>query len=149
MTNSPAPHQNIVTVTDLNIETILQMQCELLDQQKELKTIELETMDHLRQLHQNISKLANKFESFELSLQTQNNNLIQQQNLNSNLSLINNTNINNTNGQINNNNNNNNNNQENQNLNNLKAAKNVFNKLNSTIGQQLKVKKIRLIHFFK
>lgn len=120
---SPAPHQTaqLVTVTDLNIETILQMQCELLDQQKELKNIELETMDHLRQLHQNINRLASKLDSFELSFQGQNapgstnfNNVI---NNGTNISIS----------------------QDNQSLNGLKAARNVFNKLNTTIGQQLKV----------
>lgn len=62
-----ATPQQIVTVSDLNIETILQMQCDLLEQQKELKTIELETMEQLRLLQQNISKLARKFDSFETS----------------------------------------------------------------------------------
>lgn len=126
LSSSPSPHHqtsqpsqptSLVTVSDLNIETILQMQCELLDQQKELKTIELETMDHLRQLHQNITKLAGKFESFEHSLQA-----------GGQYGVANNGHMNeavgmghlSANGGI-------------------RAAKNVFNKLNSTIGQQLKV----------
>ena len=123
-----------MTVSDLNIETILQMQCELLEQQKELKTIELETMDHLRQLHQNISKLTSKFDSFEHNLT---------HNINNVSNSINSSNFNNNfNHNVISNNNGANNcqilNQENGH-NSLKAAKNVFNKLNSTIGQQLKV----------
>lgn len=95
------------------------MQCELLDQQKELKTIELETMDHLRQLHQNITKLAGKFESFEQSLQTGDrqcgvggNGLMNE--------AIGMGHVGGSGG--------------------LRAAKNAFNKLNSAIGQQLKVR---------
>ena len=49
----------------MNIETILQMQCELLEQQKELKSIEMETMQQLRQLHENIHRLSRKFDAFE------------------------------------------------------------------------------------
>lgn len=110
----------------MNIETILQMQCELLDQQKELKTIELETMDHLRQLHQNISKLVSKFNLFEMSLQ-------QSQSVpavNPNNSTFNNVINTSSNGNF-----------QLTNLENsgLKVAKNTFNKLNATIGQQLKV----------
>lgn len=93
------------------------MQCELLDQQKELKTIELETMDHLRQLHQNISKLAGKFESFEQSLQTGG-----QYGMGGNSHMNEAIGV----GHVGSNGG-------------LRAAKNVFNKLNSTIGQQLKV----------
>ena len=58
-------HHYRVTVNDMNIETILQMQCELLDQQKELKLIETDTLEQLRLLHTNISRLAKKFDSFE------------------------------------------------------------------------------------
>lgn len=61
---------NIVTVSDMNIETILQMQCDLLEQQKELKSIELETMEQLRLLQQNIGKLTRKFDSFETTCAT-------------------------------------------------------------------------------
>lgn len=135
--STPIANQNVVTVSDLNIETILQMQCELLEQQKELKTIELETMEHLRQLHQNINKLSSKFECFELSLNGQlNNTQLVQSSLNISPNNFN---------QFNNNMNNESSenchmtSNEHQNFNNLKAAKNVFNKINSTIGQQLKL----------
>lgn len=50
---------------DISIETVLQMQCALLDQQKELKSIEYETMEQLKMLQQNLSQLAKKFNSFE------------------------------------------------------------------------------------
>jgi hypothetical protein len=61
---------NVTTVittgaTTTNIETVLQMQCALLDQQKELKAIEYETMEQLKLLHQNLNRLAKKFDSFE------------------------------------------------------------------------------------
>lgn len=62
---TPTNNTNLVTVSDMNIETILQMQCELLEQQKELKNIEIETMEQLKLLHQNINRLAKKFDSFE------------------------------------------------------------------------------------
>jgi hypothetical protein len=62
---TPTNNTNVVTVSDMNIETILQMQCELLEQQKELKNIEIETMEQLKLLHQNINRLAKKFDSFE------------------------------------------------------------------------------------
>ncbi len=117
----------------MNIETILQMQCELLDQQKELKTIELETMEHLRQLNQNISKLAKKFDSFEMSL---NNNY---SSATATTSITTTTTNNNNNSSSSNCILNNNNNDNQNNVNNIKAAKNAFTKLNSTIGQQLKV----------
>jgi len=102
---------------ELNIETILQMQSELLEQQKELKNIELETMDHLQQLHHNISRLASKFDLFELNLQAHHNN--ESHNSFNNINM----------------------NQENHsnNLNGLNTVKNVFNKLNTIIGQQIKV----------
>jgi hypothetical protein len=61
---------NVVTVSDMNIETILQMQCELLEQQKELKNIEIETMEQLKLLHQNINRLSKKFDSFENVIST-------------------------------------------------------------------------------
>ncbi len=61
---------NIVSVSDVNIETILQMQCDLLEQQKELKSIELDTMEQLKLLQQNISKLTRKFDSFETTCAT-------------------------------------------------------------------------------
>jgi hypothetical protein len=61
---------NIVSVSDLNIETILKMQCDLLEQQKELKSIELDTIEQLKLLQQNISKLARKFDSFETTCAT-------------------------------------------------------------------------------
>lgn len=57
---------NIIQVNDVNLETILQMQCQLLDQQKELKSIELETMEQLRRLHENINRLSRKFDSFQV-----------------------------------------------------------------------------------
>lgn len=47
------------------------MQCELLDQQKELKTIEMETIEQLKLLHQNVVNLAKKFDLFEQKLQSQ------------------------------------------------------------------------------
>jgi protein associated with RNAse G/E len=53
---------------DLNIEAILKMQSELLDQQKELKSIEMDTLEQLKQLHTNISRLARKFDTFETSV---------------------------------------------------------------------------------
>lgn len=56
---------NVIAVSDSNIEAILQMQNEYLEHQKELKTIEGETMEQLRLLHQNIGRLAKKFDSFE------------------------------------------------------------------------------------
>jgi hypothetical protein len=56
---------NVIAVSDSNIEAILQMQSEYLEHQKELKTIEGETMEQLRLLHQNIGRLAKKFDSFE------------------------------------------------------------------------------------
>ena len=111
----------VVTVNDMNIETILQMQCELLDQQKELKVIELETMEHLKQLNQNISKLAKKFDSFEMSLSGSYSALANQAGFNSSFNCI-----------------------SQESLQTLKNAKNVFGKLNTTIGQQLKVKKLIL-----
>ena len=61
---------NIVSVSDVNIETILQMQCDLVEQQKELKSIELDTMEQLKLLQQNISKLTRKFDSFETTCAT-------------------------------------------------------------------------------
>ena len=61
---------NIVSVNDLNIETILKMQCDLLEQQKELKSIELDTIEQLKLLQQNISKLTRKFDSFETTCAT-------------------------------------------------------------------------------
>ncbi len=130
ITLMPAVTSNIVTVSDLNIETILQMQCDLLEQQKELKTIELETMEQLRLLQQNISKLARKFDSFEYTCATHfptattNTNSNNSNNNNNNTSTAN----NNTAGSING--------LTNDNLaatNGFKAAKNVFNKLNSSI----------------
>jgi hypothetical protein len=59
-------YQNVIQVSDMNIEAIVQMQHDLIEQQKELKTIEAETMEQLRLLHNNISKLAKKFDSFEI-----------------------------------------------------------------------------------
>lgn len=50
---------------NMNIETIMQMQCELIDQQKELKSIEMETIEQLKMLHRNVAVLAKKFEIFE------------------------------------------------------------------------------------
>lgn len=67
-------YQNVIQVSDMNIETILQMQHDLLEQQKELKTIEAETMEQLRLLHNNISKLAKKFDSFEIVISNLNEN---------------------------------------------------------------------------
>jgi len=61
---------NIVSVSDLNIETILKMQCDLLEQQKELKSIELDTMEQLKLFQQNIRKLTRKFDSFETTCAT-------------------------------------------------------------------------------
>jgi len=111
--------EQLASVSNHSIETILQMQSELLEQQKELKNIELETMDHLQQLHHNISRLASKFDLFELSLQTQLNNNLQHSFNNININM----------------------NQENQSNSTagIKTVKNVFNKLNSTIGQHIKV----------
>jgi len=62
---------NIIQVNDVNLETILQMQCQLLDQQKELKSIELETMEQLRRLHENINRLSRKFDSFQVIVSDQ------------------------------------------------------------------------------
>jgi hypothetical protein len=59
---------SLVTMNEVNIEAILQMQCELLDQQKELKSIEMDTLEQLKQLHTNISRLARKFDAFETSV---------------------------------------------------------------------------------
>jgi len=59
MNNSNSSNDN------MNIETILQMQCELIDQQKELKSIEMETIEQLKMLHRNVSVLAKKFDMFE------------------------------------------------------------------------------------
>lgn len=56
---------NAITLTDLNVETILQMQCELLDHQRELKTIEMETIEQLKLLHRNVTRLAKKFDLLE------------------------------------------------------------------------------------
>ena len=58
-------YQNVIQVTDGNIETVLQMQNELVEQQKEMKSLESETMEQLKLLQTNIAKLAKKFESFE------------------------------------------------------------------------------------
>ena len=116
----------VVTVNDMNIETILQMQCELLDQQKELKVIELETMEHLKQLNQNISKLAKKFDSFEMSLSGSYSALANQTGFNSSFNCI-----------------------SQESLQTLKTAKNAFGKLNTTIGQQLKVLSMIKLCFLK
>ena len=110
-TTSSSQNPSVVSVNDMNIETILQMQCELLDQQKELKSIELETMDQLRLLQQNIGKLSKKFDNFESSLNSL---------YGSNSSI----------------------------MNPIKSAKNVFNKLNSTFGQQLKLVEGELLKEF-
>jgi hypothetical protein len=65
-TDKTSTNRNTVfNVNDMNIETILQMQCELLEQQKELKSIEMETMQQLKQLHENIHRLSRKFDAFE------------------------------------------------------------------------------------
>lgn len=72
---------------DANLETILQMQCELIDLQKELKTIEYETMDQLKMLHQNLNRLSKKFDNFEntiLNYTSQSANVPQGNNINNN-----------------------------------------------------------------
>jgi hypothetical protein len=122
----------------MNIETILQMQCELLDQQKELKNIELETMEHLRLLNQNISKLAKKFDSFEMTIAATNHSSLNASNNNSNNSnaaII----ANSFNAGINEN-------QIDSVSNGIKAAKTVFTKLNTTIGQNFKVNLINSVN---
>lgn len=56
-----------------NIETILAMQCELLEHQRELKQIEYEQIEQLRQLHSNLNRLSKKFDSFETIVTNVNN----------------------------------------------------------------------------
>ena len=50
---------------EMTIENIMQMQTELLEQQKDLKAIENVTMDQLKLLQLNLTRLAKKFDSFE------------------------------------------------------------------------------------
>lgn len=101
-------------VNDVNIETVLQMQCELLNQQKELKNIEIETMEQLRLLQENINKLSRKFDSFELIVSNQ---------INSNSLMVNNDFNNNISSSVNSQ---------------LKSTKSTLNKINHSI-QQIKV----------
>jgi hypothetical protein len=120
---SQQEYQNVIQVTDGNIETVLQMQHELVEQQKEMKSIESETMEQLKLLQTNITKLAKKFESFEVLIanlnQLNNSNQLQNgpqiiQNGHSNL------------------------NTSNHNAN-MKTAKTTLNKIGSSI-QQMKVR---------
>ena len=117
LTLNPQDYPNVLQVSDMHIEAILQMQNELVDQQKELKSIEGETMEQLRLLHQNISRLAKKFDSFEVVIS----NLNQQHNgfgLNGNQLLLQ---------------------QQQLTASSLKSTKSSLNKLNNSI-QQIKVR---------
>jgi hypothetical protein len=52
--------------SDMNM--IVQMQGELIDQHKELRTIEHQTMEQLRVLQSNLNRLAKRFDSFECTV---------------------------------------------------------------------------------
>jgi hypothetical protein len=53
-----------LAVTDYNLETIFHLQNDLINQQKELKSIEIETMEQVKQLHRNVTRLTRKFDEF-------------------------------------------------------------------------------------
>lgn len=59
-------YQHVLEVSEAHMDTVLHMQSELVEQQKELRSIESETMEQLKLLHANIGKLAKKFDSFEV-----------------------------------------------------------------------------------
>ncbi|RNA30158.1 hypothetical protein BpHYR1_000748 [Brachionus plicatilis] len=104
---------NYMTSNGTCVENVLKIQNELLEQQKELRNIEMETLEQLKLLQYNLNRLAKKFDSFEAVILNNNSNI--------------------TNGLINSNFINTNNN--------LKTTKtNLNNKLNCPI-QQIKVVK--------
>ena len=53
-----------IEMNDYNLETILNIQNELILQQKELKAIEIETIKQVKQLNHNVTKLTRKFDEF-------------------------------------------------------------------------------------
>lgn len=60
------PSYNFMTSSnDSCVDSVLKMQNELLEQQKELKNIEMETLEQLKLLQYNLNRLAKKFDSFE------------------------------------------------------------------------------------
>lgn len=94
------PNYNYITSSDTCVENVLKIQNELLEQQKELRNIEMETLEQLKLLQHNLNRLAKKFDSFETvilnSTNSVNNNLINSNFLNTNNNLkITKTNINN------------------------------------------------------
>ena len=65
---------NYMSSSDACVENVLKIQNELLEQQKELRNIEMETLEQLKLLQYNLNRLAKKFDSFEnVILNTTNN----------------------------------------------------------------------------
>ncbi|CAF0903866.1 unnamed protein product [Brachionus calyciflorus] len=79
--------------TSNSIESVLKIQNELLEQQKELRSIEMETLEQLKLLQYNLNRLARKFDSFENIIlnTTSNNNLMSTGLMNTNFLTTNNT----------------------------------------------------------
>jgi hypothetical protein len=68
-----SPLQLSTSLHDYNLEKIINLQNELTMEQKEIKSNEVKTMEQIKKLNQNVTKLTKKFEEFTKNINVKKN----------------------------------------------------------------------------